>query len=124
MQAYLAANTTITIARTREDYIKQFRAHWAKSVEGIIEAGKVLLEAKTNLNRAQFLKMLEDDEFPVSENTAYRLIDIAKNPVLTDFAHVQKLPPHWGTLYELTKLTDKEAGGEIDRWHHHGRVRT
>jgi hypothetical protein len=29
---------------------------------------------------------------------------IAKHPILSDVTHVYLLPPHWGTLYELTKL--------------------
>lgn len=31
---------------------------------------------------------------------------VANDQRLADRAHVQLLPPHWGTLYELTKLPD------------------
>jgi len=33
---------------------------------------------------------------------------IARDERISNAAHVQHLPPNWGTLYELTKLEDDE----------------
>jgi hypothetical protein len=41
---------------------------------------------------------------PMDYTTATRLMAIARHPVLSKVAHVQLLPQHWGTLYELTKV--------------------
>src|SRR6266536_1729634 len=100
-------NPAVAILRTREDYIKQVRTHLAKSAENAFEAGKVLLEARAKLDRPQFLEMLQDQDFPVSESTAYRLMEVAGNEVLLSFAHAQKLPTSWYSLYELGKLQAK-----------------
>jgi len=51
--------------------------------------------------------MVEND-LPFSRQTAFRLIASAQDARLTNFAHVQLLPPAWGTLYELTKLDDTQ----------------
>jgi len=45
--------------------------------------------------------MIEED-LPFSRFTAFRLMTVAKCSFLANVAHVQHLPPHWGTLYELT----------------------
>jgi hypothetical protein len=44
-------------------------------------------------------------ELPFCDSTARRLMMIARDPRLADRAHVHVLPPHWATLYELTKLS-------------------
>ena len=80
-------------------------ATWRDSVHAILQVGKLLGEAKDALGLKPWEKMCEDD-LPFSANTAYRLIAIASDPKL--FAHVQILPPNWGTMYELTKLTDDQ----------------
>jgi hypothetical protein len=100
-------NPAVAILRTREDYIEQVRTHLAKSAENAFEAGKVLLEARAKLDRQQFLEMLQDSDFPVSESTAYRLMEVAGNEVLLGFAHAQKLPTSWYSLYELGRLQAK-----------------
>jgi hypothetical protein len=72
-----------------------------------LEAGRLLIEAKAALPHGSFLYMV-DSELPFKRSTAFRLMTIAADPRLTNGAHVQHLPPHWGTLYELTKLTDEQ----------------
>jgi N6-adenosine-specific RNA methylase IME4 len=44
---------------------------------------------------------------PFTSSTAQRLIKIARDPRLSNPAHVQLLPNQWGTLYELTKLDNE-----------------
>ena len=93
--------------------IDSARAAWAvrivgalrQSVEAILEAGRLLTEAKAALPHGAFTAMIETD-LPFGARTAQRLMVIAADPRLADPTHVSLLPPHWGTLYELTKLTD------------------
>ncbi len=95
--------------------IDSARAAWAvrivgalrQSVEAILEAGRLLTEAKAALPHGAFTAMIETD-LPFGARTAQRLMVIAADPRLADPTHVSLLPPHWGTLYELTKLTDDE----------------
>jgi protein gp37 len=46
------------------------------------------------------------DQLRFSESTAKKLVKIARD--IRIGAHVHLLPPHWSTLYELTKLDDAE----------------
>jgi N6-adenosine-specific RNA methylase IME4 len=93
-------------------------AAWRASIEGIFAAGRLLAEAKRELPHGAFAAMIERD-LPFKRSTTFRLMAIAADPRLVDGAHVQHLPPHWGTLYELTKLDNdrfaaKLKSGEIN----------
>lgn len=85
---------------------QRISAAWQKSVEGILETGRLLIEAKAALPHGSFLKMVEE-ELPFKENTARRLMAIASDTRLSNRAHAPDLPPSWNTLYELTKLDDE-----------------
>jgi hypothetical protein len=77
------------------------RESWSKSTAGIIETGQLLLQARDELDRDVFRAM----RLPFGRRTAQRLMAIAANSILA--THVSSLPPSWGTLYELTKLSDQ-----------------
>jgi hypothetical protein len=95
------------LENARAAWVARIAEVWRKSVEAILEAGRLLIEAKAALPHGSFLYMV-DSELPFKRSTAFRLMTIAADPRLTNGAHVQHLPPHWGTLYELTKLTDEQ----------------
>lgn len=38
---------------------------------------------------------------------AQMLMKVARDPIISNRAHVHALPPSWGTLYELTKVEPK-----------------
>jgi len=82
-------------------------ACWQASVHAIIEVGRLLTAAKDALPHGAFEAMIEAD-LPFSSSTARRLMAIGDDPRLSNRAHVHVLPPSWGTLYELTKLSDEE----------------
>jgi Protein of unknown function (DUF3102) len=81
-------------------YAERIVAACQKSVESIIEAGRLLIEARERLDDGEWLKLV--DEIPFSSRTAQRLMAIARNPIVT--THVSRLPPSWGTLYEMTRM--------------------
>lgn len=82
-------------------------ACWQASVKAILEVGRLLSEAKQALPHGEFGSMCES-ALPFTARTAQMLMAIAADPRLTNPKHVSLLPPHWGTLYELTKLTDEQ----------------
>lgn len=95
----------------RQQWAGRIAAAWNKSVQGIIETGQLLIDAKASLDHGEFENMVEND-LPFQPTTAQRLMKVSRDDRLANPARVQLLPPSWGTLYELTKLTDAqfEAG--------------
>ena len=94
-------------SRTAAEYVERITACWRGSVEAIIEAWRLLTAAKATLVHGEFLAMIEQ-QLPFGASTAQRLMAIAADRRLTIAAHGQHLPPHWRTLYELTKLDDEQ----------------
>jgi hypothetical protein len=83
-----------------EKWAEVIRADLGRAVEGIIAAGRDLQGAKSELDRSEFLLLLE--RLKISESAACKFMTIAAS--LSDFSHCEKLPPSWGTLYELSGL--------------------
>ena len=89
------------------------RAQWAadicnihkQTIEGIFKMGDMLIAAKDELPHGEFTAMIDGD-LPFDASTAQRLMKIALDPRLRKAARVQVLPMAWGTLYEMTKLSD------------------
>jgi hypothetical protein len=98
----------------RTQFAGQIAAAWRSSLEGIFEAGRLLVAAKEGpekLPHGEFTKMIEHD-LPFGERTAQRLMAIARDRRLTNPTHASLLPNSWMTLYELSLLSDAdfEAG--------------
>ena len=91
---------------TVEQDIASIKAFWIETgknyVEGIIETGRRLIAAQ-KLHGKSLRKMAKDDE-TFGWTTISRLITIAENPSVAQWATTSQLPPSWRTLYELTKL--------------------
>src|SRR5690348_15538977 len=90
---------------TAAEYAERITVCWQKSVANVIEAGRLLTEAKARLPHGQFSKL----KLPFSDRTAQMLMRIAAHPVLADPKHVSCLPASWGTLYALTQLPTAEV---------------
>ena len=80
---------------------------WQDTVWGIVEVGKLLIQAKDALEHGEFLKMFKGD-IPFREDTAQRLMAIAGNQVLSNTAYTRYLPPSWYTLSILTQLPERQ----------------
>jgi N6-adenosine-specific RNA methylase IME4 len=87
-------------------------AAWRATIDGILAVGRLLREAKAQLPHGEFETMIER-ELPFKPRTAQRLMKIAADERLSNPTHVPLLPPHWGTLYELTKLNDEQFATKI-----------
>lgn len=92
-------------ARGREYWAKQINEAWQSTIDGIRETGNRLEAAKCELPYGEWGKMCKEDLL-FNRITAFRLIAISGCEHLADVTHVQQLPAHWGTLYELTKVDE------------------
>ena len=103
----------LTSKRTRWEWAEEITTAWQNTVIEIIKAGRLLVEAKTDLNHGEFILMVEGD-LPFGRITAFRLMAIAGHQFLANVTHVQHLPASWGTLYELTKLPEPFLKARIE----------
>jgi N6-adenosine-specific RNA methylase IME4 len=83
-----------------------------RSVEAIIEAGRLLMCAKTALPHGEFRAMIES-RLPFKLRTAEMLMAIYHDPRLVNSRYVAHLPPTASTLYELTRLPDEAFEARI-----------
>jgi hypothetical protein len=88
---------------------------WQKSVEGIIDAGRLLIEAKEDLSHGSFESMVQLS-LNFGPRTAQRLMAVAGNPILSNPTHGSHLPPSWRTLSELTRIDKKLGEGTLAKW--------
>lgn len=95
-------------------YRNRFLDAWHDAVESIIEAGRVLNEAKAEMSHGDWLVFV-DDFLPVGRRTAQMLMAIAEDRRLANANPVSLLPPHWSTLYDLHKLDDKTLNLLIEK---------
>jgi N6-adenosine-specific RNA methylase IME4 len=100
------------LVAARSEWADRITAAWRTSVEGVIEVGRLLAEARKALDHGEFTAMIDRD-LPFKARTAQRLMKIADDERLSNPTHVSLLPPHWGTLYELTKLTDAQFAAKV-----------
>jgi hypothetical protein len=87
-----------------EEWADQITVQLGRTVESIIEVGRLLIASKKGLPHGEFGRMFTDNLVPFGQRTADRLMAIAANPVLSNSTHGSNLPPSWRTLYELTKV--------------------
>jgi hypothetical protein len=66
---------------------------------------RLLVAAKEELPHGEWMKLIES-ELPFKKSTSAALMRIASDERLVNLQHVGILPPHWGTLAELTRLPD------------------
>jgi N6-adenosine-specific RNA methylase IME4 len=76
---------------------------WRETIDGIFRVGDLLIEA-----RADTACRFDEMALPFDRDTRQRLIAIANDQWLREQAYRLSLPPHWRTLYELTKLDGDE----------------
>ena len=95
----------------------RFRNALKKSVEGIIEAGCVLIEAKNELEHGQFIDWVvrelrfgsvKDGSRIADLRKAQMLMFLARNEVISNACHWHAFPPSPRTLWELTQIRPKQ----------------
>jgi hypothetical protein len=76
-----------------------------KSIQSIVECGRLLIAAKDELKHGEFLRMIENN-LPFKRSTAQALMKIASDGRITKYQHAGCLPTHCSTLVKLTQLPD------------------
>jgi len=98
-------------------FTARFRNALKKSVEGIIEAGRVLIEAKSELEHGQFSDwVVQELRFGTRKEgsresdlrKADMLMFLARNDVISNPCHWHDFPPSPRTLWELTQIRPKQ----------------
>ena len=106
------------LAPAATHFAERIHVAWNKTRDGIFEVGRLLVQAKVALPHGEFTVMVET-ELPFKRATAIRLMAVAADVRLSNDSHVNHLPTSWGTLYELTTLSDAQfeeaLGAEIIR---------
>jgi hypothetical protein len=92
--------------RTAEQWAEIIKAKWQDSVNGILEVGLLLHNAREELDTAEFWTMTRD-QLNFAQATVYHLIAVGTDLRLQD-CNMLQLPASWGTLYELHRLTDEQ----------------
>jgi hypothetical protein len=110
-------------------FTTRFRNALKKSVEGIIESGRVLIDAKSELQHGQFTNWVVNElRFGVRKEgggepdirKAEMLMYLARNEVISNPCHWHAFPPSPRTLWELTQIRPKQrlldliASGKIN----------
>lgn len=90
----------------------RFHTFAAKTVEGILEMGRVVSEA-SKLKKSEFVKFCELVELDGKNSTIHKLKMIGEK---YDFllAHSSRLPSNWTTVYEIARLTEEQITSLID----------
>jgi hypothetical protein len=122
-------NAQHQVQQKRDVLTARFRNALKKSVEGIIEAGRVLIEAKNELEHGQFIEWVvcdlrfggpEEGGRQIGLRKAQMLMFLAKNEVISNANHWCVFPPSWRTLWELSQIRSKQrlleliASGKIN----------
>jgi hypothetical protein len=96
----------VTFPELESCFANRFNAAWRKGVGDIIEAGRVLIEAKAALS-GRFVGFVQT-RLGWSPDMAQRLMRPAADEWFADAEHVRHLPPSWGTLYLISTLAVAE----------------
>lgn len=96
-----------TLQSDPEAWALRINAAWRRSLESVLETGRLLIDAKARLRHGQWETMIAT-QLDFSPSTVQRLMIIARDDRLSNPAHGQLLPRSYRTLYELTKLSDAE----------------
>jgi hypothetical protein len=102
-----AMTMPMSVTAERTQWATRIWAVWQKSVDNIIETGRLLHAAKADpkMQHGEWGTMVESD-LPFNRHTAHKLMQIAGDKRLTNVSPGKHLPPSWTTLYELTRLDD------------------
>lgn len=95
---------------TIPEFVEAISKCLRKSVEGVIEAGRHLINARIR-HSGEFTSMVERD-LGMTPRTAQRLMAIARDERFATYR--SHLPTTWRTLFELTRLDDDEFAEAVE----------
>ena len=105
--ATCSQQTPINWESLEDQYAKRIRTAWSKTVEGILDVGQALIEAKSELKHGHFEHLVKE-RCPFGASAARQLMAVARHEVISNREFINVLPASWGTLYELSKFAPRE----------------
>jgi Protein of unknown function (DUF3102) len=96
-------DATLPASGARDQWAFRITEAWQKTVNGFIEIGRLLTRAKADLERGEWLPMVEHD-LPFGALTAQLLMKIAADEQIANAKHVSLLPPSINALSVITRL--------------------
>jgi hypothetical protein len=105
--------TQVVLSSPRElaEWRNRIETAWSRSVESVIQVGRMVKEAKDALGVSYSLL---ETQLPFSSTVAAFLIKIAENPVLSNPAYFSRLPNGYNTLYHLTSVDEGQLIEQIE----------
>ena len=103
LSAEQTAPEPIPNARSKDEFAAEINQHFHNSVEDIHAIGRLLLEAKIELDSHLYKYMLHK-QLDFGERNARLYIRVARNPVLVKRKYISAQPSSLTKLVELTKL--------------------
>ncbi len=98
-----------------EKYCADIKAAHVRSVEGVIQMGKIITQAKDELGET--FKTLEErlkEVIGYGSTVLSNLATIAKKAALADSANWPRLPTGYNTLHQLTLVEDSKLADAIE----------
>jgi hypothetical protein len=92
--------------------VSRFHTFASKTVEGILEMGRVVYEA-SQLKKSEFARFCELVDLDRKESTVAKLKTIGEKYEFL-LAHSSKLPANWTTVYEVARLTEEKISALIE----------
>lgn len=108
----LATPTSINWESREDHYAGRICTAWSKTIEGILDTGNALIEAKAELRFGHFEHLVKE-RCPFGARSAQRLMAVAHHEVISNATHGSGLPASWRTLYELSKFEPRELNHAI-----------
>lgn len=105
----------VVLTRDVMQWRDRIESAWQRSVESVIEVGRLINAARDQLGATYALL---ETELPFSTTVASFLSKIAKNPVLSDPHNFSRLPNGVNTLYHLTFIDEQTLKNQL----HHGDI--
>ena len=102
----------LVTTRPLDQWADVIRRDLSGAVEGLIAAGRHLIEAKAE-HPGTFVAWLESGAVGIGWRTAYRFMDVASS--LGSFVYVDKLPPDRYALYELARLDPSQLDFAVEQ---------
>jgi hypothetical protein len=103
--------TTRSVAKrprkTRKEWAAECRGWQRKTVEGMIGLGKTLTKAKHDLDHGEWLPFLRDD-LKINARVAQKLMQLARNPRISNTTNSSYLPSSFSALVALGRLSDED----------------
>lgn len=98
--------------RSPQEWGAIVRADLSRSVQGVIDAGQHLCEARACIAHGEWETWLRT-ELNISKAAASMLMKVSQHDAISNVQHVERLPASWGTLYQLSHLDPPQLEAAI-----------